>query len=151
MQNLDSFYATWTPRVLSILRMVSGLLILQHGAQKLFGVLATRPGPTPPLLSLSGIAGVLEFFGGLLLLLGLFTRATAFILSGLLAVAYFMAHAPQGFWPIINKGELAALYSFVFLYLAVAGGGAWSIDSLWSRSNTAHDAGDAKKWVNREV
>lgn len=134
MANLDSFYTTWSPRILSILRIVAGLLITQHGVQKMFGWLATRPGPTPPLLSLSGVAGMLEFFGGLLLLIGLFTRPVAFILSGLLAVAYFMAHAPQGFWPIVNKGELAAIYSFVFLYLAVAGGGAWSIDHLWQRS-----------------
>jgi putative oxidoreductase len=77
-----------------------------------------------------GLAGVLEFFGGLLLLIGLFTRPVAFILSGLMAVAYFMAHAPQGFWPLMNKGELAVLCCFVFLYLAMAGGGSWSIDRL---------------------
>ena len=129
MANLDSLYVTWTPRVLSVLRIVAGFLILQHGAQKLFGFPAgAQPVPTPPLVSMMGFVGVLEFFGGLLLLLGLFTRPTAFILSGLLAVAYFMAHAPQGFWPVLNRGELAALYSFVFLYLAVAGGGSWSVD-----------------------
>ncbi|MBC7909990.1 MAG: DoxX family protein [Pyrinomonadaceae bacterium] len=151
MVNQDSFQTKWTPRILSVLRIVSALLMTQHGAQKLFGVLATRPGPTPALLSMSGIAGVLEFFGGLLLLIGLFTRPVAFILSGLLAVAYFMAHAPQGFWPIINKGELAALYSFVFLYLAVAGGGEWSLDRLWQRRNTAHRSGDASGLGEREA
>jgi putative oxidoreductase len=88
------------------------------------------------LLSLMGVAGVLEFFGGLLILLGLFTRPTAFILSGLLAVAYFMAHAPGGFWPIQNQGELAVLYCFVFLYLAAAGGGEWSVDRLLGRGNS---------------
>lgn len=129
MANSGSFYATWSPRLLSVLRIVAALLIMQHGAQKLFGLPAgAQGGQRPPLMSLLGFAGILEFFGGLLLLLGLFTRPVAFILSGMLAVAYFMAHAPQGFWPVLNRGELAALYSFVFLYLAVAGGGSWSVD-----------------------
>jgi putative oxidoreductase len=129
MANLDSFNATWAPRMLSVLRIVAAFLMMQHGAQKLFGFPAgAQPVQTPPLLSMMGFVGVLEFFGGLLLLVGLFTRPVAFILSGLLAAAYFMAHAPQGFWPVLNKGELAALYSFVFLYLAVAGGGSWSVD-----------------------
>jgi putative oxidoreductase len=127
-----SFFATWTPRLLSVLRIVAALLIMQHGAQKLFGYPGSRQG-TPPLMSMMGLVGILEFFGGLLLLLGLFTRPVAFILSGLMAVAYFMVHAPQGFWPVLNKGELAALYSFVFLYLAVAGGGSWSVDYCWRR------------------
>jgi putative oxidoreductase len=106
---------------------------MQHGAQKLFGFLATEPGAAVPLLSLRGVGGVLEFFGGLLILLGLFTRPMAFILAGEMAVAYFMAHAPQGFWPIQNQGEKAVLYCFVFLYLCAAGGGAWSLDHLWRR------------------
>ena len=111
------------------MRIVIGLLFLQHGSQKLFGI----PGSgqqTPPfsLLSLIGVAGVLEFFGGLLILAGLFTRPMAFILSGQMAVAYFMAHAPHGFLPIVNRGEPAVLYCFVFLYLSVAGGGSWSVD-----------------------
>jgi putative oxidoreductase len=82
-----------------------------------------------------GIAGLLEIVGGGLLLIGLFTRCTAFVLSGFMAAAYFIAHAPQGFWPIVNKGELAALYSFVFLYIAGAGGGPWSVDSLLRKSS----------------
>lgn len=127
MANSDSFNATWSPRLLSVLRIVAALLIMQHGAQKLFAFPGASQAP-PPLMSLQGVAGILEFFGGLLLLLGLFTRPVAFILSGLLAAAYFMAHAPQGFWPMLNRGELAALYSFVFLYLAAAGGGPWSVD-----------------------
>ena len=132
MADQNSFYATWSPRLLSVLRIVAALLLMQHGAQKLFGFPAgANPQPTPPLLSMMGFAGVLEFFGGLLLVLGLFTRPVAFVLSGQLAVAYFMAHAPQGFWPVLNRGELAALYSFVFLYLAAAGGGEWSLDRLW--------------------
>lgn len=134
MANSDSFYGVWAPRVLSVLRIVAALLIMQHGAQKLFGFPAGPQGSqTPPLMSMAGIAGILEFFGGLLLLLGLFTRPAAFILSGLLAAAYFIAHAGQGFWPVLNRGELAALYSFVFLYLAVAGGGPWSVDYCWRR------------------
>ena len=130
---------SWTSRVLSILRIVAGFLILQHGLQKILGLIPPRPQPgappftTPPLMSTGGISGLLELVGGTLLILGLFTRPTAFILSGLLAVGYFMVHAPQGFWPILNRGELAALYCFVFLYLAAAGGGPWSLDRLVRR------------------
>src|SRR6266545_4162264 len=91
------------------------------------------PGGTPQLLTLPWITGVLEFFGGLLLLLGLFTRPIAFILSGMMAVAYFKVHARQGLWPLQNRGELAALYCFVFLYLSAAGGGPWSLDSVRRR------------------
>ena len=133
MANLDSFYSTWGPRLLSVLRIVAGFLLMQHGMQKLLGLPAPMPTGTVPLLSLFGFVGVLELGGGLLLILGLFTRPVAFLLSGELAAAYFMAHAPQGFWPLLNQGELAALYSFVFLYLAVAGGGAWALDRLLRR------------------
>jgi putative oxidoreductase len=104
-----------------------------HGAQKLFGFPAPMPGGGPPLMSLFGVSGILEFFGGLLVLLGLFTRPVAFILAGEMAVAYFMAHAPGGFWPHLNKGEPAVLFCFIFLYLAAAGGGPWSLDSLLRR------------------
>jgi putative oxidoreductase len=138
MANLDSFYVRWTPRLLSVLRIITAFLFIAHGAQKLFGFLAPPQRAASPLLSMIGVAGALEFFGGLLLLVGLFTRPTAFIMSGLMAVAYFMAHAPQGFWPLQNKGELAVLYSFVFLFLAVAGGGEWSVDRLLRR-DTAGD------------
>ncbi|HJR06272.1 MAG TPA: DoxX family protein [Pyrinomonadaceae bacterium] len=134
MDNPVSFYAVWSPRLLSVLRIVVALLLMQHGAQKLFGFPQGAQGSqTPPLMSMMGFAGVLEFFGGLLLLIGLFTRPVAFILSGLMAAAYFMAHAPQGFWPMLNRGELAVLYCFVFLYLSVAGGGSWSVDYCWRR------------------
>jgi putative oxidoreductase len=131
MANLNSFYSRWSQCMLSILRIVSALLFMQHGAQKLFGFLAPMQATSHSLLSLMGIAGVLEFFGGLLLVLGLFTRPVAFVLSGQMAVAYFMVHAPKGFWPLQNGGDLAFLWSFVFLYMAVAGGGAWSLDRLW--------------------
>ena len=140
MANLDSFQSKWGPRLLSVLRIVAGFLLMQHGMQKLLGLPAPMPTGTVPLLSLFGFVGVLELGGGLLLLLGLFTRPVAFVLSGLLAAAYFMAHAPQGFWPLLNQGELAALYSFVFLYLAVAGGGAWALDRLLRRGRTVVSA-----------
>ena len=130
MADLNSFYSRWSQWMLSILRIVSALLFMQHGAQKLFGFLAPMHTPSHPLFSLMGIAGVLEFFGGLLLAFGLLTRPIAFLLSGEMAVAYFIAHAPKGFWPLQNGGDLAVLYSFVFLYMALAGGGAWSLDRL---------------------
>ncbi len=137
MANLDSFYVHWTPRLLSVLRIILGFLFMQHGAQKLFGFMAPPQWSTPPIFSMVGIAGALEFFGGLLILLGLFTRPAAFILSGMMAVAYFMVHAPGGFWPLQNKGELAVIYCFLFLFFSVAGGGAWSIDRLWSKREPA--------------
>jgi putative oxidoreductase len=133
-----------TPRLLSVLRIIAGFLITLHGAQKMFGFLSPPGTSGPPLMSQIGVGGVLEFFGGLLLLLGLFTRPVAFILSGMMAVAYFQFHmygayskgAPGWFWPIEqggNGGELAVLYCFVFLFLSVAGGGEWSVDRLLRR------------------
>lgn len=133
MADLNSFYASWTPRFLSVLRIITAFLFIAHGAQKLFGFLAPPGAPTPSLSSQIGIGGILEFFGGLLLLVGLFTRPVAFILSGMMAVAYFQMHAPGGFWPLQNKGELAVLYCFVFLFFSVAGGGEWSLDRLLRR------------------
>ena len=126
---MANFTTTFRPHLLSVLRIVTGFLFIQHGGQKLLGY------PVPmrsefDLFSLSGVAGTLELFGGAMILIGLFTRPTAFLLSGLMAFAYFIAHAPQGFWTIANKGELAVLYCFVFLYLSVAGGGSWSLDQL---------------------
>src|ERR1051325_5658439 len=119
--------ASWAPRVQSVLRIIVGFLLMPHGAMKLFGFLATSPMMGPyPLASLMGFAGVLELFGGLLFLIGLFTRPVAFILSGCGAVACFMAQAPKGFWPIANGGELAVIYCFVFLFFVFAGGGAWA-------------------------
>lgn len=133
MPEWNSFFSQWTPRLLSVLRIVTAFLFMAHGSQKLLGyppALQPRPGP---MSTLSLIAGILELFGGAFVLLGLFTRPVAFILSGQMAVAYFMSHAPQGFWPILNRGELAAIYSFVFLYFFAAGGGSWSLDQLLQR------------------
>lgn len=130
---LGSFLAAWSPRLLSVLRIVAALLFMQHGAQKLFGIPTAMPNPIA-LFSLLGIQGILEFFGGLLLTLGLFTRLVAFILSGDMAVAYFMVHIKRAAWPILNGGDLAVLFCFAFLYLAAAGGGAWSLDKLLSKS-----------------
>jgi putative oxidoreductase len=125
---MESFNRTWSPRLLSALRIVTALLFMEHGTAKLFGFPHVAHFDNLQLISLAGLAGVLEVVGGLLVLAGLFTRVAAFILSGEMAVAYFLAHAPQGFFPILNQGELAALYCFVFLYLAVAGGGSWSVE-----------------------
>lgn len=135
----DNFYGAWTPRLLSVLRFVVGFLFVWHGMQKLFNYPASANGAAE-LMSFMGFAGVLEVVGGLLIVLGLFTRPAAFILSGMMAVAYFTAHAPGGFLPLVNKGELAVIYSFVFLFLSVAGGGVWSLDSL-----LGSDAGNVRR------
>ena len=120
----------WTPRILGILRIVTAFLFLQHGAAKLLGIPHVAMFDNLQLFSLIGLAGILELGGGVLILLGLFTRPAAFILSGEMAVAYFMAHAPHGWLPILNQGELAVMYCFVFLYLSVAGAGEFSLDAL---------------------
>jgi putative oxidoreductase len=119
---------TWAPRLLSVLRIMAALLFMAHGTMKLLGFPASD-NPGPALFSLMGFAGALELVGGLLLVLGLFTRPVAFILAGEMAFAYFMAHAPQSFFPIVNRGESAVLFCFVFLYLAAAGAGPWSVDA----------------------
>ena len=127
----STLQSVWAPRLLSILRIVAALIFMEHGTQKLLGFpLSDRP--APELLTMSGIAGVLELVGGALLVLGLFTRPVAFILSGEMAVAYWYAHAPQNFFPVNNGGDAAILYCFVFLYLFAAGGGPWSLDA-WLR------------------
>lgn len=126
---MKAYLAFWSPQLLSMLRVVTGFMFMQHGTQKWLGFPIPRQGPIE-LWSTTGIAGALELVGGALIIVGLFTRPTAFILSGLMAFAYFLAHAPQGFWTIANRGELAALYSFLFLYFSAAGGGPWSLDAL---------------------
>jgi putative oxidoreductase len=124
--------AEWTPRMLSILRIVAALLFMEHGTQKLLGF-PPGPNPAPALFTLIWVQGVIELVGGVLLAIGLFTRPVAFILAGDMAVAYFMAHAPRSFYPLLNGGDLAITYCFIFLYLAVAGGGIWSLDTARRR------------------
>jgi putative oxidoreductase len=124
------FLHLYEDRLFSLARFVIGLLFTQHGAQKLFGVLSGRE---QPLVSLMGAAGVIEFFGGLFIAFGLFTTIVAVVASGEMAVAYFRSHAPNGFWPIENRGEMAVFYCFFFLYLASRGPGLWSLDSLRRR------------------
>ncbi len=129
------FVDTWRPRALGLLRIVAAFLYLQHGTAKLFHVPHVAYFDQLPVMSLIGFAGMLEIVGGLLILLGLFTRPAAFILSGEMAVAYFIQHAPQGhfFMPALNQGEEAVLYCFIFLFLSVAGGGAWGLDAMRGR------------------
>lgn len=127
-----TFLKPFTPYLLSALRIASGLLFLQHGATKYLSFPKTEMSGIDPM-TLGGAAGLIELVCGALLVVGLFTRPAAFLASGTMAVAYFLAHAPQSLYPIINGGELAALYSFVFVYLAAAGGGAISIDRMVGR------------------
>jgi putative oxidoreductase len=123
--------AHYSPGILSILRIVVALLFLEHGTSRLFGF--PSPLPTPEFLSLYWFAGAFELVGGALLLPGLFTRSVAFIVSGEMAFAYFMSHAPNSFFPILNRGDAAILYCFVFFYIAFAGPGPWSLDAALRR------------------
>jgi putative oxidoreductase len=125
-------WRSWAPQLLSVLRIVSAALFFTVGSAKLFAFpAAVMPGGgTAPVMSLAGVAGVLEVVGGTLLLVGLFTRPVAFILSGEMAFAYFLGHAHNGFWPLLNGGTDAVFYCFLFLYLSAAGAGPWSVDAL---------------------
>lgn len=128
----NTLSTVWAPRALALLRIVAGYLFILHGSAKLFHVPHVAMFDGLQLFSLMGLAGVLELVGGILLVLGLFSRVTAFLLSGQMAVAYFMAHASGGntLIPFMNGGEAAVLFSFIYLYIAAAGGGAWSLDNL---------------------
>ena len=134
-ESIVSRWRSWAPQFLSILRIMAAFLFIQFGTGKLFAL----PGPlipgggTVPVASLAGIAGIIESVGGVFLLLGLFTRPVAFLVSGEMAIAYFHGHAPNGFWPVLNGGHPAVLFCFVWLYLSAAGGGAWSLDALLRR------------------
>lgn len=123
----------YAPYILSLLRFVAAILFLQHGMSKLFGF--PQPGHMPPFLTLLWFAGIIEFVGSILVGIGLFTRVAAFIMSGEMAFAYFMSHAPRGLYPILNSGEDAILFCFVFLYLVFAGAGPISFDALWRRKS----------------
>jgi putative oxidoreductase len=133
---------SWRPRALAALRIVTAYLFIAHGTAKLFGMPHLAMFDGVQLMSLMGLAGILEAFGGALLLVGLFTRPVAFVLCGFMATAYFMGHAVQGdvLLPMLNQGELAVLYCFVFLYLVFAGAGAWSVDALRARTAIAAEA-----------
>jgi putative oxidoreductase len=134
-----SRWRSWAPYLLSLLRIIAAFLFFQVGSAKLFAFPgAIMPGGgTAPLWSLAWVAGALEVVGGALLFVGLFTRPVAFVLSGEMAVAYFYGHAPSGFWPVLNQGDPAALYCFLFLYLSAAGSGPWSLDALRQRRRRA--------------
>lgn len=133
--NVAARWSSWAPYLLSILRIVAAFMFIQFGTAKLFAFpAAVMPGGgTAPLASLPGFAGALEIVGGTLLLIGLFTRPVAFLLSGEMAIAYFMGHAPQGFWTVLNGGSPAVIYCFLWLYVSAAGPGPWSIDALVRR------------------
>ncbi len=120
--------AVMAPRMRAILRIVAALIFMEHGTQKLFGFPAPPASGLPPAFSLYWIGAILELGGGLLLMLGLFTRPVAFVLAGEMAVAYWMFHAPRSFFPVLNNGDAAILYCFVFLYFVAAGPGAWAVD-----------------------
>ena len=134
MADREGTFEVWAPRVLSILRIVAAFLFLFHGTAKLLHVPHQAQFDNVQLMSLIGIQGVIELVGGGLLLIGLFSRPVAFILSGDMAVAYFMAHAPKSFFPTLNGGQLAILFCFVFLYFVFAGAGPWSADAQLPRS-----------------
>jgi putative oxidoreductase len=125
----------WAPRLLSVLRIVAALLFMEHGLMKLLHFPGPQPGVPDPLPAMLVCAAVIEIVGGGLIALGLFTRVAAFICAGQMAAAYFIAHAPQSFWPGINGGDAAILFCFLFLYLAAAGPGPWSLDAVWKRRN----------------
>ena len=131
---MNDTLAAWTPRALSVLRIVTGLLIIQHGMAKIIGFPAVAMFAKLEPLSLIGAAGFIELIGGALLILGLWTQPVAFILAGEMAFAYFIGHFPKGFHPLINGGTLAALYCFTFLYLATAGAGPWSVDASMKKA-----------------
>jgi putative oxidoreductase len=135
MGDLLSRWRSWAPYLLSILRIVVAFLFMQVGTAKLFGFPAPvmPDGGTAPIASLAGVAGILEAFGGFFILIGLFTRPVAFLLSGEMAFAYFIGHAGQGFWPVLNGGAPAVFYCFFFLYLSAAGAGPWSVDAALRR------------------
>jgi putative oxidoreductase len=131
---MNEALAAWKPRVLSILRIITGLMIIEHGMGKIIGFPAYPAYANVQPFSLIGAAGFIELIGGALLILGLFTQPAAFILSGEMAVAYFMAHAPKSFFPLVNGGTLAIMYCFAFLYLATAGAGPWSVDAAMKKN-----------------
>jgi putative oxidoreductase len=131
---MNDTFAAWTPRALSVLRIITGLLIIQHGMAKIIGFPAVAAFAKLEPLSLIGAAGFIELIGGALLILGLWTQPVAFILAGEMAFAYFIGHFPKGYHPLLNAGTLAALYCFTCLYLSTAGAGPWSLDASMKKA-----------------
>lgn len=123
------FLSRWSPQLLSILRIITALIFFTHGTSKLLSFPYVEGLSGVPIGSIYGIAGIIEIIAGILLTIGLFSRLTAFIVSGEMAIAYFHTHAPEGFHPLVNKGESAILFCFIFLYIAAAGPGPWSVDA----------------------
>ena len=149
----SAFLTRWRSlewQLLSLLRIVSAFLFIQYGTTKLFGYPAPvmPDGSTAPLWSQAGIAGLLEIVGGTLLLVGLFTRPVAFLVAGEMAFAYFIGHAPQGFWPVLNQGAPAILFCFLWLYISAAGAGPWSIDAMWGRPRFTKTQ---EEWIRENV
>ena len=140
--NFEAFFSPWRPYLLSILRIMTALLFLEHATQKLFGFPPSQF--SPPLFSLFGLAGAIELVGSMLLIAGLFTRPVAFILSGEMAVAYFMVAAPHSFFPIVNHGDTEILFCFVYLYIATAGAGPWSLDHWRATGSLSATASSTK-------
>lgn len=144
--SLTQKWQSWTPYFLSILRIIAGYVFLQYGSTKMlaFPVAIMPDGGTAKLGTMAGTAGLLELVGGILIMVGLFTRPTAFVLSGLMAFAYFMGHANktfwEGLWPVVNQGAPAVIFCFLFLYYSAAGAGPWSLDALFARSKSASPA-----------
>jgi putative oxidoreductase len=130
---MNETLAAWTPRALSVLRIIMGLMIIQHGMAKILGFPAVASFANLSPFSLIGVAGLIELIGGALLIVGLLTRPVAFIISGEMAIAYFMAHAPKDFYPLINGGTLAIMFCFTCLFLSTAGAGPWSVDAAMKR------------------
>jgi putative oxidoreductase len=130
---MNETMAAWAPRALSVLRIITGLMIIEHGMSKLIGFPVLPADANVQPLSLLGAAGFIELIGGALLILGLLTRPAAFILAGEMAFGYFMVHAPKGFYPLVNGGTLAIMYCFACLYLSTAGAGPWSVDAAMKR------------------
>jgi putative oxidoreductase len=137
--SIDQTAERYAPYVLSIVRIMAALLFLEHGTSRLLGW--PSPLPSPALFSMYWFAGAIELTAGILLALGLFTRCTAFVASGQMAFAYFISHAPNSFFPILNRGDAAILYCFIFLYIAFAGGGPWSLDALLRRRRAGETGG----------
>ena len=136
--NTTQLETVWPPRLLGLLRIVVAVIFMAHGTQKLLGFPAPPEGGRPPAFSLFWFGGVMEFLGGLFVLVGLFTRPVAFLLAGEMAVAYWIFHAPRSFFPVLNGGDAAILYCFVFLLLVFTGPGAWSVDGARAKAGPRH-------------